>query len=195
MTAEPIQVLLAVVQRLDELGLVYAVGGSLSSSVFGEPRASADVDLLVAISAAEIKGLVAAFSEDFYIDADAVTEAVRRRSSFNVIHLGTMLKADLFVAGRALLDQEQLRRRRLVTVGRDPARQAFVTAPENIILRKLDWFRQGGGISDQQWRDVLGVLKAQRSTIELDYLREMATSVGLEELLARALSDAGLAPP
>jgi hypothetical protein len=191
MISEPIQVLLAVVDRLDRLAVPYAVGGSLSSSVFGEPRASADVDLLVSLSSSQAKPLAAMFIDDFYVDEDAVAEAIRRRGSFNIIHLATMLKADLFVASAELLDQEQLRRRRAITVARDPSRDAFITAPENIVLRELDWFRRGNAVPDQQWRDVLGVLKAQKAHLDFGYLANTAKAVGLEELLARALVDAG----
>ncbi|HVV49440.1 MAG TPA: hypothetical protein VHO06_07270 [Polyangia bacterium] len=192
MIAEPIQVLLSIVERLDRLEIQYAVGGSLSSSVFGEPRSSADVDLLVALRPVQVAPLTAALQDEFYVDGDAVLEAVRRHASFNVIHLATMLKGDLFVAGSHLLDREQLRRRREIVIAQDPPRRAFVTAPEDVVLRKLDWYRRGGGVSDQQWRDVLGVLKAQGSTIDRGYLLTTARASGLDDLLARALIDAGL---
>ena len=190
MIAEPIQVLLSIVERLDLLKIDYAVGGSLSSSVFGEPRSSADVDMLVAMRPAQAAPLTAALEGSFYVDGDTVAEATRRHSSFNVIHLVTMMKADLFVAGANLLDREQLRRRREVVVAQNPTRSAFVTAPEDVVLRKLDWYRRGGAVSDQQWRDVLGVLKAQASVLDRGYLENTARASGLDELLARALTDA-----
>jgi hypothetical protein len=192
MTPEPLQVLLAVVAILDEVGVPYAVGGSISSSVFGEPRASADVDLLVSLSAQDVASLAAGFQPAFYVDEESVMDAVRRHASFNVIHLATMLKADLFVSGPDLLDVEQMRRRQMVPIPHHQPRMVYVTGPENIVLRKLDWFRRGQSVSDRQWRDVLGVLKAQAGTLDRRYLTEIARATGLEELLQRALGDAGL---
>jgi hypothetical protein len=193
--ADPIAALLDVLDVLDDLQLPYAVGGSVASSIFGEPRASADADVLVEIPGPRVSFLIERLENGFYVSEDAAREAVRRGASFNVIHLKSMYKVDLFVAGPDELDREQLRRRRQVTLTRDPERRVHVTAPENLVLRKLDWYRRGSGVSDQQWRDVLGVLKVQATDLDLEYLRTTATSAGLGELLDRALAEAGLAQP
>lgn len=192
MATDPIAALLEVVQSLDQLGLRYAIGGSVASSVHGEPRASADADVIVEMGEHELPGLVAALQERFYVPEDAAREAIRRASSFNVIHLDSAYKVDIFVAGADPLDREQLHRRELIAIGSDPPATAYVTAPENVVLRKLDWFRKGGGVSDQQWRDVLGVLKVQGAALDARYLRDVARQVGLEALLDRAMSEAGL---
>ena len=153
MAADPIAALMEVVKCLDEIGLPYAIGGSVASSVHGEPRASADADLLVELAEHQLPDLVAGLQGTFYVPDDAAREAIRRAASFNVIHVDSAYKVDI-----------------------------------------LDWFRRGGGVSDLQWRDVLGVLKVQGPALDVAYLRDIARQVGLEQLLDRAMSEAGLGP-
>ncbi|HEX6276939.1 MAG TPA: hypothetical protein VFZ53_28055, partial [Polyangiaceae bacterium] len=95
--AEPVEVTLRVVGELERLGIEYLVGGSLASSVHGRPRATQDVDIVARIAGAQVDALVAALSNDFYVDADMIRDAIRRRGSFNVVHLESMLKVDVFV--------------------------------------------------------------------------------------------------
>jgi hypothetical protein len=182
-------VLLEVTAVLDRLGAPYVLGGSLASSLLGEPRSTADIDLALALPEDAVDELVRALEPAFFVDAEAARVALRRRSHFNVLHRETMLKIDLFVLGDAAFDREQLDRRRRVAVSPGSPQLVAVSSPEDLVLRKLAWYRAGGHSSDRQWRDVLGVLKVQRGRLDLAHLRRWAGVLGVDELLERALGE------
>lgn len=186
----PLDTAFEVAELLDELGIRYALGGSLASSIFGEPRATFDIDLAVEVALSQLEPALAAFEgRGFYVPRDSTHRAQRTHSSFNVIHPGGF-KVDLFVTGDRLLDRLQMERRVLLEVVPGEGRRLWVTAPADQILRKLDLFRAGGEVSDRQWRDVLGLISAHRDRLDLDGLRQAAAVEGLSDLLERALASA-----
>ena len=192
MPSDPIRVLLQVAELLDRIGTPYLLGGSLASSMLGEPRSTVDIDLAIVLRSVDVPALVAGLGSEFYVDEGAMRNAVERRSSFNAIHQPTILKVDFFVLGDAPFDRAQLEGRRLSPALEESGRRVFVSSPEDLILRKLDWYRQGGGVSDRQWRDVLGVLKVQGERLDLAHLRHWAAVLEIADLLERALSESGL---
>lgn len=187
MPAEQIAVVMQVIDALDGLGIRYAIGGSFASAVYGVMRATMGADLVVDLALPDVGPLARALIGDFYADVDSMREAVQQRSSFNLIHLGTMFKVDVFVAKTRAFDRSQLARRRLVLLSEEPERQAYVASAEDTILAKLEWYRMGGEVSERQWRDVLGVLLVQGERLDLDYLKQMATHIGVLDLLKLAL--------
>ena len=187
---EPLQVALSAAHALERCGLRYVVGGSLASSVSGEPRSTLDVDLVVAVSAADIEPLLATLGDDFYADPEAVRRAVRQRSSVNVFHRATSTKVDLFVLGGSPLDEQALNRRMRLRVATDPDRFLYVYTPEDTLLQKLRWYRLGGEVSDRQWRDVLGIIVVQGRALDDSYLRSGADLLAVTDLLDRALREA-----
>ena len=182
--AEPIRVTVLVTATLDALGIPYLVGGSLASSVHGVPRSTADVDLVADIGTRHVEALVSSLQEEFYVDDDMIQEAIRRRSSFNIIHLSTMYKVDIFIPRDEPFSAEELRRAEPQDLGEHVVR---VATAEDIVLEKLRWYGLGGEVSDQQWRDVLGVLCRSIDRMDRDYLRRWSQEIGVEDLLARAL--------
>lgn len=192
MASDPLGVALLVASVFDRLTLRYAIGGAVASTILGEPRATRDLDLVAAISVRQLPGLIDAFeTAGFYVPHDAALEAVRQRRSFNIVHRESAVKVDLFVAGRTPLDEEELARRRLVSVGEDAGERLYVAAPEDLIAQKLRWYRDGGETSDRQWRDVLGLIKVQRERLDRDVLARAADRLDVEDLLRRALMESG----
>jgi hypothetical protein len=188
---DPIRVAIQVAEALDRIGVRYAIGGSVASVFAGEPRSTEDVDIAADLRPEKIPALAAALSGEFYFDELAARDAAMRGGSFNIIHLELMQKVDIFVLGGDLLDRRQIERRRLAVVSRNPDQSLYLTSPEDMILRKLDWYRRGGGVSDRQWRDVIGIIKVQAGRLDLDYLRRTSADVGLGDLLAQALRAGG----
>lgn len=191
----PIELAADIARRLDRLDIPYVIGGSLASALVGEPRSTADVDVAVKLSTAMVGPLIADVEADFYVPEAAVSVAVASRSSFNLIDRRSALKVDVFVLGDDLLDRRQLERRRSVPLPVDPPQAVWVTSTEDVVLRKLRWFDDGGQISDRQWRDVLGVLRTQAGRLDDEYLDMTAREAGLSDLLEHARREARPAPP
>lgn len=187
--AEPIAVTLELARALDKLGILYVVGGSLASSVHGIPRSTQDIDLLVELPGRLVDALVAELSPNFYIDREMVLDAVQRRASFNVLHMATMFKIDLFISDRSPLLVEEMRRRQKFELGAPP-RAVFVCSAEDIIVQKLDWYEKGGRVSERQWGDVIGVLSVTGAKLDLEYVRRWAAHLGLTDICERALLEA-----
>ncbi len=185
---------LDVVQRfvdiLDALGIPYAIGGSMASSAYGMMRFTQDADITVPPFPAVAERFLDAVKVEFYISEQAMREALRTRSSFNVIHFETSVKIDLFVQGSTEFEQQLLTRSRKVRLTPAAQRELSVVSPEDIVLLKLRWFRETGGTSERQWEDVLGVLRVQGETLDRQYLAIWAKKLGLEELLDRATAEA-----
>ncbi|MBI2214425.1 MAG: hypothetical protein HYU52_12335 [Acidobacteria bacterium] len=187
--ADPVLLAAAIGQIFDRLDIRYVVGGSVASGLLGEPRSTFDVDLMARLSEPQARAFVGALGPDYYVDEETVLDAVRRRTAFNIIHITLGMKVDIFVAEDAPFADRQLERSTRMDVM--PGVSVSLYSPEDLIVRKLMWFRAGNGISDRQWRDVTGLIKA-RATLDLTYLRASAAEQGLSELLAEALSQAGI---
>ena len=188
--SDPIKVMLKTAQRLERLGIYYYVGGSLASSAYGFPRSTQDVDIIADVNEYHIDRMVNLFSDEFYIDADMIREALKHKTSFNVIHLETMTKVDVYIYDDTPFADSKMSRRRRESMEADPEKSAFISSPEDVILQKLRWYNMGGRVSDQQWKDVLGVIKVQSKKIDFKYLKSWAIKLDLLNLLNQALKEA-----
>ena len=179
------------VDVLEQLRVRYYVGGSLASSAHGVPRMSIDADVVADLGPEHVTPFVSALARAYYLSEDRVREAVEARRSFNLIHLETMFKVDVFAARRRPFDREALARARAEVLEDAPeARRFLVASPEDTILAKLEWFRAGGEASERQWADVLGVMKAGWDRLDRAHLVRWAPSLGVQDLLDRAFREA-----
>ena len=182
-----------VAEAFENLGIHYYIGGSVASSVYGIARSTMDVDMVSNLKPKHVRSLVTMLESSYYIDEDMILAAIRSGSSFNLIHLETMLKIDVFIVKNEPYDIEAFKRRRRDTLNEENETVEFYLAsPEDIILNKLGWYRLGGGVSERQWNDVLGVLKVQRESLDKSYLRFWAMELKLKDLLEKAFQDSGI---
>lgn len=180
-----------VVDVFERLGIPYHIGGSVAASTFGESRSTMDVVLVAAIEFRDATPIADALRGTYYADAELILEAIRYRSSFNVIYLPQYFKVDVFIRQNTPYAQAAFARfslAKLVSSG-SPREFRFAT-PEDIVLQKLDWFRKGGEASERQWMDILGVLRVQGGRLDVDYMHRWSREIRVDDLLARAFAEA-----
>lgn len=154
------------------------VSGSTAAIVYGEPRLTNDVDVIVVLERGQIGRLREAFPpEQFYCPSEeeiALEAAREQRGHFNIIHLETGFKADIYPAGRDPLHAWALARTRSLDIGGETL---VVAPPEYVILRKLEYFREGG--SEKHLRDIRSILANSADLIQLDDLEARIVALGL----------------
>lgn len=188
-----IEVLLRVARLLEEMRIPYFVAGSFASSLQGFSRATADADIVADLRPEHVIPLFEALKDECYVDDEAMRRAVSLRRMFNLLHLDTLFKVDIYIPKEDEFVRQQFRRVRRETLLPGEAGGAYVSSPEDTILAKLQWHRRGGEVSERQLTDALGVLKVQRERLDLAYLREWAERLGVLDLLEGLLAEAGLA--
>ena len=187
---EQIDLLRRVIVVLEDLGITYMVVGSVASSAYGEPRRTQDIDVVVDLRPDQVKPLCAAFAEDdYYVDSVTAMEAVQRASQFNVIHSGSGTKIDFMIARKDAWGRMQLSRRQKVHAL--PERDAYFARPEDIIIEKMEYYRQGG--SEKHLRDITGVLKISGEKVDRAYIARWAEQLGLTEVWQAILRRLGQA--
>jgi hypothetical protein len=180
-----------VLSVLDEVEIKYYAGVSVASSVHGVPRYTRDIDLVADLKVEQADRLAAKLSGDFYADANQIGEAIRQGRAFNVVHLTTGFKIDIFPLKDGPFQKGELARssNRFWEVDPGGGIELPVASPEDTILEKLIWYRQGGQISDRQWNDVLGIVTT--SPLDREYMREWAPKLGVADLLVRLVDESG----
>ena len=190
MIPEPVAVTLLVCTALERLNVPYLVGGSFASTIHGQLRTTLDSDLVADLRSEQVRQFVQELEAEFYIDEEMIRKAIASRGCFNVIHLQTMFKVDVFIPKHRAFDQEQMRRRKRTVMAYEPECTMYIATAEDTILAKLEWYQLGKSISERQWRDVLGIIKLQNTRLDMEYVRRWAAELGVADLLTRAMREA-----
>lgn len=182
-------VLAHVASIFEQRNINYVLVGSLASSMHGMYRATADIDILADVRPKHVQSLYQALHDDFYLDESAIRDAIEQRSSFNAIHFASVFKVDVFIPKRDDFSATQFERKQLRNISPDLAQQIYVASPEDTILAKLRWYRQGHEVSTTQWSDVVGMIGAASEALDMSYLQEWARKLGVMDLLERAIDE------
>jgi hypothetical protein len=167
------------VEALERLGLRYLVTGSMATIFFGEPRFTNDIDIVVDLPSERIGEFCAAFPpEEFYLSEETVRRAVRNRGQLNIIHPSSGLKIDIMIPADTLFDRSRFERAHRVRP--EPDFDASFASPEDVIVKKLEYYREGG--SEKHLRDITGVLRISGEKIDRSYIKEWAERLGLEDI-------------
>jgi hypothetical protein len=189
--AEHQEVIRHVIEAFEQEAIAYAVGGSLASSLHGYTRYTQDADLTAEPFAGRETAFVSHFDpNEYYADLVMIQDAIKVRSSFNLIHLGTMFKVDVFIRKDRRFERSMWQRRQRSSNFDPTGKIVDVVSPEDIALLKLEWYRLGGEQSDSQWDDIVGILRAQSGKLDASYLDVWAADLGVSDLLAKARQDA-----
>jgi hypothetical protein len=171
------------VAPLNRLGVKYMVTGSLATSIYGDPRLTHDIDLVIVLPDDDVAVFHAAFDgAEFYVPPIDVIAVEARRAlhgHFNIIHTATALKADVYTIGSDPLHHWAIERRQATTID---DQTVWLAPPEYVVLRKLQYFRDGG--SDKHVRDVRAMLRQLGAEIDRGVLESEATRLGLQTQLA-----------
>lgn len=184
----PFEVAHRVTQFLEAEKIEYFLGGSIASTVYGEPRFTQDVDIILRLSPWKVSKLANEFEGEFYLSLPTLQEAASQGTTANLIHLATNFKIDLMFSRETPFEISAFERRVKHQV--TDLEFYFCTA-EDIILAKLDWHRKSSQMLDRQLRDIQTVMMVQQS-LDLDYLRTWARHQGTLTQLESSLRDAGV---
>jgi hypothetical protein len=177
---ELLEITKLVTDAFADVGVQCRIVGSVASSRLGAVRATLNVDIIAALELSSLIPWLEHLKPAFYVEEELIRDALETQRSFNLIHLETMLKVDVFPLKNREYDRVAFSRVVLNTL-------PFMTA-EDVLLGKLEWYRAGDEISDRQWSDILGILRAS-TTFDLEYARHWASEIGVDDLLTRALGE------
>ena len=183
-----IAALTPVSEALRRLGVRHYVGGSVASTFHGAIRSTMDVDLVCDLGSDDVAAFVEFFGEEFYVSPAAVRDAVQRKSCFNLIHMPTSYKVDVFVSRGRPFDLMAMERATPQLLGMGAATMIPIATAEDSIVAKLEWFRLTNETSERQWDDVSKLVALLGDRLDVEHMQQMAISIGVGDLLDNLLA-------
>jgi hypothetical protein len=184
-----LQALEPVADALRSMGVRFYIGGSVASSFHGALRSTMDVDVVCELEEADASEFLRKLGDDYYVSEPAVRTAIQRKSCFNLIHLPTAFKVDVFISRGRPFDLKTVARAELGSLGGERSLTVPIASLEDVIVIKLEWYRLGGDVSQRQWDDVSRLVRIAGQAADFEYLQRAADSVGVADLLARLLGE------
>jgi len=166
-----------VLQSLQTAEISYMITGSIASIQYGKPRVTYDLDIVAHFSMDKAKKFIQLLGQEFYADLIDIQEFIANKHHFNIIHSLSGLKIDFWPI-KDEYDRLRLLRRREEKIGKI---SAYFSSPEDIILKKLEWVKQGA--SSRHLDDIKGILSIQGDKIDRDYIITWAERITVKELL------------
>lgn len=176
----------SVAQAIDAVGGDYFVGGSVASSLQGDPRTTNDIDIVLSLPPARAQQLAHTLGPDFEVDVAMLRDALVHARTANAFYLPLLTKVDFFGVGSSPFDESEFARKRPVMLA--PDKTLFIKSPEDSIVRKLLWYREGGEVSERQWRDVIGIVRLVGAELDHDYIELWTARVQCADLWQRLLA-------
>lgn len=182
-----VEALEPVAKIFEAMKINFYVGGSVASSFHGASRSTLDIDLVADLKSKDIIQFVNQLEDKYYVSKTAISDAVARSSCFNLIHLESSFKVDVFILKHREFDRSSMNRAKLGRVDPKSKLEVPIASPEDMILSKLEWYRLGNEISERQWEDVTRVMKVLGGQADLEYLKRNAVELDVAGLLQKLL--------
>ena len=183
-----VEALEPVAEALHSMDVRFYVGGSVASSYHGASRSTLDVDLVADLKRKNVDPLVNQLQSEFYVSGSAIIDAIERSSCFNLIHLSSTFKVDVFILKNRGFDMASMKRAKLGKVDPRSEFKVPIASPEDTILSKLEWYRLGNEVSERQWDDVVRVMKVLGENANQEYLRRNAVNLNVADLIEKLLA-------
>jgi hypothetical protein len=173
-------------QQFNRVGIPYLITGSQATIAYGEPRFTNDIDVVAELTSSNVEEFCRGFpAPEYYVSLPAASEAVASCGMFNIIHPSSGLKIDVVISKDTVFDKLQLERRIKILLSSEL--HADFISPEDIILKKMDWHRMGGG--ERHLRDIAGVMRIQGDKLDREYIAEQAAKLNVHDIWQELLAN------